>query len=132
MISTPAHDADPAGHAATSPGPAQAALPAVEDLPDEAAPAEALLPTFRVLARFVSTAPDRQAAVDDVRRRLASQRGAFDQVAVERVEADGRSLVVADFVVVSVDASTAVRGVYDELQQAGIATDEVWAEPTPG
>ena len=99
------------------------------DLVEEALPAEALLPTYTVLARLRSTAAEREQAVEEVTRRLSGQRGLFDEVVVERQEPDGSWMVLARFVVVSVEASTAVRGVYDELVSSGVPVDEVWAEP---
>lgn len=96
---------------------------------DEAAPAEVALPTVPVLARVRSEAPNETAALADVTRRLAPTRGLFDQVQVERREDDGSFWVVARFVTVSVDVHTAVVGVHDTLQRAGVDVDEVWAEP---
>ena len=96
---------------------------------DEVVPAEILLPTFAVLARLRSLAPDAHAAVADVTARLAPVRGLFDEVLVERQEDDGSFWVVGRFLTVSVDASTAVAGVHGTLRGAGIDVDEVWALP---
>ena len=101
-------------------------LTAVPDL-DETLPAEVALPTFPVLARFRSEADDAAAAVEDVVQRLEAVRGLFDEALVERREDDGSFWVVARFVTVSVDAHTAVLGVYETLTAAGVAPDEVWA-----
>ena len=99
---------------------------AVQEL-DETLPAEVALPTFPVLARLRSTAPDARAAVADVEARLLPVRGLFDEVLVERQEDDGSFWVVARFVTVSVDAHTAVGGVHETLTAAGVDVDEVWA-----
>jgi hypothetical protein len=102
---------------------------AVTDL-DEAAPAEVALPTVPVLARVRSEAPNETLALADVTRRLAPTRGLFDQVRIERREEDGSFWVVARFVTVSVDVHTAVVGVHETLQRAGVDVDEVWVELT--
>ena len=104
-----------------------AADDAVLDLA-EVEPAEVLLPTFAVLARLRSTAPDARAAVADVTARLAPVRGLYDEVLVERQEDDGSFWVVGRFVEVSVDASTAVAGVHETLRSAGVDVDEVWTD----
>jgi hypothetical protein len=96
---------------------------------DESAPAEVALPTVPVLARVRSEAPNETTALAEVTRRLAPTRGLFDQVRVERREDDGSFWVVARFVTVSVDVHTAVVGVHETLQRAGVEVDEVWAEP---
>ena len=93
---------------------------------DETLPAEVSLPTFQVLARLRSDAPDEGAAVQDVEGRLSAVRGLYDEVVVERREDDGSYWVVALFVTVSVDAHTAVVGVHESLQSAGITVDESW------
>ena len=97
---------------------------------DEAAPAEVALPTVPVLARLRSDAPDAGAALADVTARLMPAHGAYDEVWIERREDDGSFWVVARFVTVSIDVHTAVIGVHETLQQAGIAVDEVWAPVT--
>jgi hypothetical protein len=93
---------------------------------DETAPVEVALPTFPVLARLASTAPDAESAVADVSRRLAPVAGLFDDVLIERQEDDGSWWVVARFVTVSVDAHTAVLGVHESLSLGGVQVDEVW------
>ncbi len=89
---------------------------------------ETVLPTFVVLARFRQSAASEQEAVDTVRRQLTGADEPFDDVFVERAEQDGSWMVVARFVVVSVDAHTGVAGVHDSLRDAGLAVDEVWAD----
>lgn len=96
---------------------------------DETAPVEVALPTFPVLARLRSSAPDAQAAVEDVTAQLAPAAGLYDEVVVERQEDDGSFWVVARFVTVSVDAHTAVLGVHETLSGGGVPVDEVWAAP---
>ncbi len=93
---------------------------------DETAPVEVALPTFGVLARLRSGAPDEGGAVAEVTAQLAPVSGLFDEVAVERREDDGSWWVVASFVTVSVDAHTAVLGVHESLSTAGVPVDEVW------
>lgn len=94
---------------------------------------ELALPTFTVLARFADLAGTAEEAQDHVRSRLAATRGLYDDVAVERREPDGTWLLEARFVVVSVDAGTAVLGVDETLAAAGLTPDEVWAVlPDPG
>jgi hypothetical protein len=93
---------------------------------DETAPVEVALPTFPVLARMASAAPDEDAALADVSARLAPVAGLFDDVLIERREDDGSWWVVARFVTVSVDAHTAVLGVHESLSTAGVEVDEVW------
>ena len=90
--------------------------------------AETVLPTFVILARFREQAGSEQDAVAAVRRRLTAAGEPFDDVLVERAEPDGAWMVLARFVVVSVDASTGVAGVHDSLRGAGLAVDEVWAD----
>lgn len=95
----------------------------------ESDPPEVALPTFRVLARLQSAAPDESAAVADVTARLAPARGLYDEVRVERREDDGSFWVLASFATVSVDAHTAVLGVHDSLVESGVAVGEVWVDP---
>jgi hypothetical protein len=90
--------------------------------------AETVLPTFVVLARFRQQAVRPEDAVDDVRRMLRAAGEPFDDVTLERTEPDGSAMVVARFVVVSVDTQTGVAGVHDSLRGAGLAVDEVWAD----
>ncbi|CAN5297006.1 hypothetical protein BH24ACT10_BH24ACT10_09280 [soil metagenome] len=96
---------------------------------DESGPGEVALPTYPVLARFRSAAPDEAQALADARRQLAPVAGMYDDVEVERREDDGSFWVVARFVTVSVDAQTAVLGVHDSLAAAAVPVDEVWVAP---
>ena len=96
---------------------------------DAMLPAEVALPTVPVLARLRSTATDADAAVADVRARLAPVRGLYQDVLLERQEDDGSCWVVVRFVTVSVDVHTAVLGVHETLSAAGLPVDEVWAQP---
>ena len=100
-----------------------------EAAPETAEDVDVVLETVVVLARMRSDAPDEDAAVADVRRRLDPVRGLFDDVNVERREDDGYFWVVARFVTVSTDVHTAVVGVHDTLSGARIVPDEVWAAP---
>lgn len=103
-------------------------LPAdLDDLSDE--PAEDVLPTFAVLARFAEQAPDGETAVRQVMTRLGEAEEPFHEVRVERQEDATTWMVVARFVMVSVDAGTAVAGVSETLTDAGLRPDEVWAGP---
>ncbi len=102
------------------------------DRPAEPEPDESALPTFVVNARFAETAPTEQQAAAALRQRLAGAHGLFDDVRVERREDDGTWLLEARFVVVSVDAPTAVTGVSATLAQAGAEADEVWIDPGAG
>ena len=80
-----------------------------------------------MLARFATTAPDAEGAVRDVVRRLREADEPFQEVTLERT--DGETfLVVARFVLVSVDAHTAVGGLTAALTEAGVPPDEVWAD----
>ena len=96
----------------------------VDDLPEEG-----LLPTYAVQARFAEGAEDAEQAEHSVRARLTAAQGLYDDVRVERREPDGTWLLEVRFVVVSVDAHTAVLGVSESLRGAGLAPDEVWATP---
>jgi hypothetical protein len=98
------------------------------DTDDATGGVETVLPTFVVLARFRQAAASEQDAVDTVRRQLTGADEPFDDVFVERTEQDGSRMVVARFVVVSVDAHTGVAGVHDSLRDAALAVDEVWAD----
>jgi len=64
-----------------------------------------------------------------VRARLTAARGLYDDVRVERREDDGTWQLEVRFVVVSIDAHTAVLGVSETLESAGVSADEVWATP---
>ena len=90
--------------------------------------AETVLPTFVVLARFRQSAASETEAIAAVTARLRRAEEPFDDAFVERQEDDGSWMVVARFVVVSVDAHTGVAGVHDSLRDAGVAVDEVWAD----
>ena len=102
------------------------------DTDDVTGGVETVLPTFVVLARFRQSAPIEREAVDAVRRQLTAAGEPFDDVLVERQEDDGSWMVLARFVVVSVDAHTGVAGVHDSLREAGLAVDEVWADALVG
>ena len=99
---------------------------------DELAPDEDVnLPTFVVLARFPEAGESAEQAEASVRARLTAARGLFDDVSVERREDDGTWLFEVRFVVVSVDARTAVTGVSETLTRARLSPDEVWVAPDP-
>jgi hypothetical protein len=89
---------------------------------------ETVLPTFAVLARFREPAQSAEGAVRAVERRLAAADEPFQEVTVEREEGPSTWMVVARFVMVSVDAHTAVVGLSEVLDEAGLAPDEVWAD----
>ncbi|MCW2498568.1 MAG: hypothetical protein JWN87_244 [Frankiales bacterium] len=89
---------------------------------------ELVLPTFAVLARFRESAATSDAAVRSVAARLADRDEPFQEVLVERQEGPESWMVVARFVVVSIDAQTAVLGVSETLGGAGLAPDEVWMD----
>lgn len=89
------------------------------------------LPTFVVLARFAEAADSAEQAEKSVRARLTAARGLFDDVLVERREDDGTWLLEVRFVVVSVEAQTAVAGVSETLTAARLSPDEVWVAPEP-
>lgn len=114
---------DPAEHV-----PAYADPLTTDDLDGEE---EVSLPTFVVLARFAEAGADAEQAEASVRARLTAARGLFDDVSVERREDDGTWLFEVRFVVVSVDAHTAVTGVSETLTRAGLSPDEVWVAPDP-
>lgn len=90
---------------------------------------ELVLPTFEVLARFLEPAGSGEEAVHQVEERLRAQQEPFQEVTVERDEGSDRWMVVARFVLVSVDSGTAVGGLHDTLVSAGLTPDEVWAVP---
>lgn len=92
---------------------------------------EVRLPTFVVLARFPAAAPTAEQAEASVRARLTAARGLYDDLRVERREDDGTWLIEVRFVVVSLDAHTAVEGVAGTLGAAGLSPDEVWVPPEP-
>ena len=101
----------------------------LDGAPDE--DGEVRLPTFVVFARFPEAAPTAEQAEASVRERLTAARGLYDDVRVERREADGTWLLEVRFVVVSLDAHTAVEGVAGTLSSAGLSPDEVWVPPEP-
>lgn len=86
------------------------------------------LPTYEVLARFRSSATTEPEATAEVTQRLTAAQEPFHEVTGERQEEDGTWLVVVRFVLVSVDAHTAVVGLDETLRSAGLAPDEVWAD----
>ena len=98
---------------------------------DDHGAGEVALPTFVVLARFAEAGETAEQAEASVRARLTAARGLFDDVGVERREDDGTWLLEVRFVVVSLDAHTAVEGVSDTLKSAGLSPDEVWVAPDP-
>jgi hypothetical protein len=89
---------------------------------------ELVLPTFAVLARFREQATAPEAAVRAVTARLTEAQEPFHEVDVEREDAPGTYLVVARFVLVSIDGQTALAGLHDTLVAAGLAPDEVWLD----
>ncbi len=92
--------------------------------------AEVVLPTFAVLARFRESATSGDAAVLAVQTRLTDADEPFDQVVVERQEGHTTWMIVARFVLVSVDGHTAVLGLDETLRGAVLAPDEVWVDRT--
>lgn len=97
------------------------------DLPEENSLEETVLPTFTVFARFRERAPDGATAVRQVVDRLTAAQEPFHEITVR--EEDGVQLVLVRFVLVSVDAHTAVTGLSETLMSAGTGADEVWAGP---
>lgn len=89
---------------------------------------ELVLPTFAVMARFREVAATQDDAVRSVVARLTEREEPFHEVVVEREEEPGTWMVVARFVVVSIDGHTAVLGVSETLQGAGLVPDEVWLD----
>ena len=89
------------------------------------------LPTYAVRARFAERAPSAEHAERALRARLTAAHGLYDDVRVEREEDDGTWQLQVRFVVVSVDAQSAVRGVAATLADGGQPADEVWADPVP-
>lgn len=90
-------------------------------------PDDVVLPTYTVLARFRQQAQDADAAVRAVVAALSAQHEPFHEVEVEREEAPGTWMVVARFVITSVDPQLAVQGVGETLSGAGLVPDEVWS-----
>jgi len=89
---------------------------------------ELVLPTFALLARFRESGPTGEDAVRSLIVRLTEAEEPFHEVEVERQESPDAWMVVARFVLVSVDGQTAVGGLKDVLQQAGLRPDEVWVD----
>ncbi len=96
-----------------------------QGLDSDSAP-DPVLPTFALMARFGQQAADEREAVRAVVERLTLAEEPFHEVEVERVEEGGLHLVVARFVLVSVDGETAVNGLHATLVAAGLEPDEVW------
>ncbi len=89
---------------------------------------EIVLPTYAVLARFRQDAPDGDEAVRLVAARLSAAGEPFQDVLVERQEGPRTWMVVARFVVVSIDGHTAVGGVVETLALSGLDPDEAWVD----
>jgi hypothetical protein len=89
---------------------------------------ELALPTFAVLARFRESGATAEDAVQSVVLRLTAAEEPFHEVTVERQEGPATWMVVARFVLVSVDSATAVAGLHDTLEAAALRPDEVWAD----
>ena len=89
-----------------------------------------VLDSFQVFARFCTQSATAQEAVLLVHRRILAAHEHPSEVRPEREERPGTWLVVARFVVVSVDAHTAVLGVTEAL--AAVRPDEVWTESQRG
>lgn len=87
------------------------------------------LPTFAVLAQLTRPAGGTaDEAVRAVEAYLRAHDAPYDVVTVERQDVDGTWRLRARFVVVSVDAATAVNGVHESLVAAGVHPDEVWLD----
>lgn len=86
-----------------------------------------VLPTFEVMARFLQHAATADDAVAQVAALLRSHDEPVHEISVERQETEGEWMVVARFVLVSVDAGTAVAGLHATLTAGGTPPDEVWA-----
>ena len=89
---------------------------------------DAVLPTFALLARFVVEGGAPGDATRHVAERLTAAELPFHEVEVERTEPDGTVLVVVRFVETSVDAQTAIAGLYETIRASGLAPDEVWLD----
>jgi len=85
------------------------------------------LPTYAVFARFNVTAPSEREAIERVVEQLTAHEEPFHEISAERQEPDGTWMIVARFVLVSVDGHTAVLGLDETLREAGLLPDEVWA-----
>ncbi|MGZ6826975.1 MAG: hypothetical protein ACXVGH_09290 [Mycobacteriales bacterium] len=90
-------------------------------------PDDVVLPTYTVLARFRQQAQDADDAVRAVVAALSAQHEPFHEVEVEREEGPGTWMVVARFVISSVDPQLAVQGVGETLRGADLLPDEVWS-----
>ncbi len=98
----------------------------LEDLPGDEL--DTALPTYAVLVRFLEPAVDRDAALAQVRDRLTARAEPFDDLTASLHPMDGRWVVTARFVIVSLEPHTAVAGLHAALQQDGLDFDEVWAD----
>lgn len=85
------------------------------------------LPTFSVFARFKVEAAAEREAIERVVEQLTAHEEPFHEISAERQEPDGTWMIVARFVLVSVDSHTAVLGLDETLREAGLLPDEVWA-----
>ena len=83
-----------------------------------------LLDTFQVFARFCTETETAREAIALVHQMIAAAHEHPSEVQLERQERPGAWMVVARFVVVSVDAQTAIGGVTAAL--ATVRPDEVW------
>ncbi|HVE63799.1 MAG TPA: hypothetical protein VNB94_08370 [Mycobacteriales bacterium] len=95
-----------------------------DDLSDDAL--DAPLPTFAILARFREEAATEAEAIDALSRRFVEAGAPAATVSTERRDDDSTWLLVARVVSISIDASTAVAGVVEDLASAGLRPDEVW------
>ena len=89
---------------------------------------EMALPTFAVLARFQERAATGEEAARSLVARMTLAEEPFHEVRVERQDSDGCWLVLVRFVIVSIDAHTAVLGLSETLTDAGMLPDEVWVD----
>ena len=89
-----------------------------------------VLDSFRVSARFCLEGGTADEAVLRVERLILGADEHPSEVRLEREERPGTWMVVARFVVVSVDAHTAVLGVTEAL--ATVRPDEVWTDSQRG
>jgi hypothetical protein len=96
-------------------------LAAIDDLE------ETVLPTYELYARFPVQAATEREAIDALVTQLTAAHEPFHEIEAEREDPAGTWLVVARFVIVSVDGHTAVLGLDETLRGAGLAPDEVWA-----
>ena len=89
---------------------------------------EMALPTFAVLARFQERAASGEEATRTLVERMTRSEQPFHEVRVERQDSAGCWLVLVRFVIVSIDAHTAVFGLSETLTVAGMVPDEVWVD----